>query len=388
MTDPTLQTVFIAGYSAYQQSDALSAFIRKAAWCIMNCRSAVMGGHIQACPDGHFQRNHYKSCKYRMCPGCAFIQVQNWLIKQKARILACSHYHVIFTIPHELNFLLRFNPKSITNILFRCYLNTLFELLQDEKYLGAKPGIISSFHYWTKTLMLHPHIHCLLTAGGLNSGKWESIGDFLFPLAVARDLFRGKVRDDLLKALDKGQMVLPENISLTKVKNLLNKLGRKKWDVKVCDKYTHGNGVLTYLARYLRGGPISNSRLLSVEKEEATFNIGRCCIKPLSLPILEFFHRFVQHIPKPHSILVRYYGLYSSSKSEELSLCRVILGQGPVEDPVRTECKDLLEDLFEEGEERPWECPVCGKRLIRKPGLFFPDTSDHHGIPPPFKMAA
>ena len=208
MDNATIQLIFVSGFAAYQAKYSLSSYIYSAAWSLMNCRTAVMGGHVQACPKCDFSRNHYNSCKHRICPLCAYVQVQRWLEKQKARILACDHYHVIFTIPHQLNFLWGINTKFFMRILFHCSRDTIFELLGDEKYLGAKPGVISSLHTWSKTLILHLHVHCLVTGGGFKKGEWIGVtNNFLFPFAVARNLFRGKLIAALLKALEKGDLI-------------------------------------------------------------------------------------------------------------------------------------------------------------------------------------
>ena len=265
MINPTIQSILLIGYAAYEKMHLLPDFVREAAHCLMVCRTAVLGGHTQACPDGHYQRVWYNSCKHRICPQCAYLQVQKWLAKQKTRILRCDHFHVIFTIPEELRFLWHFNTKLMTQILFTCSRDTLFELLGDEKYMGAKPGIIASLHTWTKTLLVHPHIHCLVTGCGLSaSGELKvAVKDFLLPYDLIKDTFRKHVRKAILKALNKGELVLPDGMRAQQVKNLMNKLGRKKWNVRICEKYPHGSGVLTYLARYLKGGPISNSRIIS-----------------------------------------------------------------------------------------------------------------------------
>jgi hypothetical protein len=268
----------------------------------------------------------------------------------------------------------------MTRILFSCSRNTVFELLEDEKYLGAKPGIIASLHTWTRTLLLHPHIHCLVTGGGLNKiGEWVSIkNDFLFPFAVARDLFRGKVKDAIEKSLAKGKIILPEDMRAQQLKNLLNKLGRKRWNVKVREKYSHGNGVLTYIARYLRGGPIANSRIIKIEDQIVTFNYGRDKVELMKLPIGEFIERFLQHVPLPKSILVRSYGLYSNSKKVDLEKSRTILGQAPVVLPEKID----WQDRFKDSDKHPEVCPVCGKQLISIEILKPLKMSETRGSPP------
>ena len=396
MIDLTIQSIFLIGYATFEQGHRLPDYVRKAAHRIMACRTSVLGGHIQSCPDGHFHRIWYNSCKHRMCPMCALLQVQRWLAKQKARILNCDHYHVIFTIPDELHFLWRLNTKAMTDILFSCARDTLFELLEDKRYLGARPGIIATLQSWSKTLLLHPHIHCLVTGGGLTEAlEWLSVTNgYLLPFAVARDVFRSNVRNAIKKSLKKGYLLLPEGMRPQQLENLLNKLGRKKWNVKICENYSHGNGVLTYLARYLRGGPIANSRIVKIEDGKpahhrsrsgeaggVTFNYGREKLELMTLPIGEFIGRFLQHIPLANSILVRSYGIYSPSKKDDLSLCREILGQGPVKEP------DFVDwqSCFEQSDDHPELCPICGKRLILTEILPPSRILQHSGDPPPIE---
>src|SRR5213594_3149195 len=157
----TLQDIFCTSYPEYERTHALPAHVRKAARAVMQCRTAALGGHIHACPDGHFTRIWYNSCRHRSCPQCAYLQTERWLALQQARLLACDHYHVIFTLPHDLNPLLLANPK----------------------YLGAQPGIIAALHTWSQTLLLHPHLHCLVTGGGLTpGGQWVTVRNGFLPL--------------------------------------------------------------------------------------------------------------------------------------------------------------------------------------------------------------
>ncbi len=163
----TLQTIFQDAFPAYEQTHPLPAHVRRAARAIMQCRTAALGGHVQACPDGHMARIWYNSCRHRSCPQCAYLQTERWLALQQARLLACDHYHVIFTLPHELNPLWLANVPVMTTLLFQAVRDTLGTLLADPKYLGAQPGIIAALHTWSQTLVLHPHVHCLVTGGGL-----------------------------------------------------------------------------------------------------------------------------------------------------------------------------------------------------------------------------
>jgi hypothetical protein len=164
----TLQKILQLGYEAYARRHAVPEHVRRAVWAILACRTALLGGHVQGCPDGHIERVWYNSCRHRVCLQCAWLQIERWLAIQKAHLLACEHYHVIFTMPHELNALWLANGWVMTQLLFASVHDILCELLGDPKYLGARPGIMATRHTWSQTLLLHLHIHCLVTGDGLN----------------------------------------------------------------------------------------------------------------------------------------------------------------------------------------------------------------------------
>jgi len=189
------------------------------------------------------------------------------------------------------------------------------------------------------------------------------------------------VRNAILQALKKGELVLPVGMGSQQLVNLLNKLGRKKWNVHIREKYSHADGVLVYLARYLRGGPIANSRIKKVEDGKVTFDCGRDKEALMTLPIEKFIRRFLQHVPLPGAMLVRAYGLYSYSKGDELSHCRQILGQEPVEE---VESVDW-QRCFEDSEEHPELCPVCGKGLVCT-GVVPRKGVSSSGVPPPTEV--
>ena len=365
----TLQSILHQGYQGYERHHPLPGYVRRAVQAILACRTALLGGHVQACPEGHLERIWYNSCRHRMCPQCGWLQVTRWLLHQKARLLACDHYHVIFTIPHELHDLWLGNVAVMTNLLFASVRDTLLELLSDEHYLGATPGIIAALHTWSQTLILHPHIHALVTGGGLtNTGRWVPVRNgFLLPSQVVMALFRGKLLAAIRRACSQGQLHLPAGLRPQPCANLLNKLGRQKWHVYIRERYPHGQGVLIYLARYLRGGPFANPRLVSWAAGEVTFRYrvnGEGADRPrsglMTLPIEEFIRRYLLHVPTPGSRVVRAYGLYAPTKGEALAICREQVGQGPVSTPGAL---DWQTACSQRGTEHPERCPVCGQRL-------------------------
>lgn len=388
----TLQNIFEIGYADYERDHPLPAHVRKAARAIIECRTAALGGHIQACPDGHMSRIWYNSCRHRSCPQCAFIQTERWLATQRQRLLACDHYHVIFTIPHDLNGLWLSNVARMTTLLFQAVHDTLLRLLADPKYLGAQPGILAALHTWGQTLVLHPHIHCLVTGGGITpDGEWKAVRNgFLLPVRVAMAVFRGKFIATLRTAWERGEIELPEGLRPQAFLNLLNRLGHAKktrWNVHIQERYTHGAGVATYLARYMRGGPIKNPRLVACNGETVTFgyvdNHSRGVDKSagqqqMTLPMADCLQRVLQHVPLPGTQVVRSWGLYSPRQAAALSECRGQLGQPPGVLAVRVDWQSVC---AQRGSAHPERCPSCGQLLvctgmIRRGGVAPPALPD------------
>jgi len=384
----TLQTIFQDAFPAYEQTHPLPAHIRKAARAIMQCRTAALGGHIQACPDGHFTRIWYNSCRHRSCPQCAYLQTENWLARQQARLLTCDHYHVIFTLPHEFNPLWLANVPVMTTLLFQAVRDTLGTLLADPQYLGAQPGIIAALHTWSQTLLLHPHLHCLVTGGGLTpAGQWVAVRNgFLLPARVVMAVFRGKMVAAIRQTVARGELALPEPMRPQQLVNLLNRLGhptQTKWNVRIMERYRHGAGVVTYLARYLRGGPIKNARLVAWDGDRVTLLHrarqeegagGSPAPQRMTLSVADFLQRWLQHVPVPQTRVVRCYGLYHHTHMEALARCRVHLGQPPVAVPAplmwQTACA-------QRGDAHPERCPTCGQVLVST------EVIPRGGAPPP-----
>ena len=353
-------------------------------WALLACRTALLGGHIQACPEGHVERIWYNSCRHRMCPPCAWVQVERWLGQQKARLLGCEHYHVIFTLPHELNDLWLATVEAMSQRLFGSVHDTLLELLGDGKYLGGQPGIIATLHTWSQTLLLPPHLHCLVTGGGLSeAGQWVAVRHgFLLPMRVVMAVFRGKLRAAIREGIAPGELTLPAGKSPQQGENLLNKLGRVKWNVHIRERYPHGTGVLIYLARYLRGGPIANRRLLVGDGQQVVFGYeerakgpqGQATQRTMRLPLEHFLGRWLLHVPPRHAVRVRCWGLYAHTQGNALAHCRQQLGQEPVEIP---RVWDAPRESAGGAEEQPACCPVCGQRLVCT--ALIPRA----GVPPP-----
>ena len=172
----SLQQIIECGLKNKFGGKPLPPHMWRAAERITACRTAALGGHVQACPEEHMKRHWYNSCKHRSCPLCAFTSVERWLDRQKARVLDCDYYHVIITVDSALDSLWLANVRAMTDILFHAAKETLFELLGDVKYLGAEPGMTIALHTWGQMQGLHPHVHCLITGGGLRpDGTWRAV---------------------------------------------------------------------------------------------------------------------------------------------------------------------------------------------------------------------
>ena len=376
----SLQQIIECGLKNKFGGKPLPPHMWRAAERISTCRTAALGGHVQACPEEHMERHWYNSCKHRSCPLCAFTSVERWLDRQKARVLDCDYYHVIITVDSALDSLWLANVRAMTDILFHAAKDTIFELLGDPKYLGAEPGMTIALHTWGQMQGLHPHVHCLVTGGGLApDGAWRAINNgYLVPGRVARNLFRGKFIAAIRQQLELGKLVVPNGERLQQVLNLLNKLGRKKWNVCIRERYSHAKGVLTYLGRYMRGGSISNRRIISFDEETVRFRYkdyreddenGSKKHKEMELTLNDFVRRVLLHVPEPGQKVVRAYGIFAGSRRADLNRCREMLGQGPVEE---TEVRSWQECVTKLGDKDPSRCPVCGARLIQKE-VFRPD---------------
>jgi hypothetical protein len=367
MGSATIHGIMKTAFTAYEKAHKLPWHVRKAARALMKCRTAELGGHMQVCPEGHYERHWYNSCKHRVCPQCNWLQLEQWLAKQKERLPRCAHYHMIFTVPHELNDIWLRNVKLMTSILFKAVRDTLFEFYLDERHVGAKPGIIAALHTWSQTLVLHAHLHCLVTAGGLCNGGWVGTRHkgFLLPVRAVMKVYRGKMLAYLDGHIEKGELKLPDGMSAQRWRNLRNKLGRVKWNVNIRERYDHANGVLIYLARYIRGGAISNKRIISFNDKGVTFRhraVEGSKSQTMTLPVSEFIQRYLLHVPEPHTKVVRSWGLYAPTAKKELNHCRFLLGQPALKDMEEIDWQDYCGS---KGDEHPELCPVCGSRLVR-----------------------
>jgi hypothetical protein len=368
----TLQEILQASFAAYTEAHKVPRRVWKAAHAVMRCRTAALGGHVRRCPQGHVTEIWYNSCRHRACPRCCTQRISQWLDGWQEQLLPTDHFHVIFTLPSELHELWQWNREALTELLFTSVRETLQTLLGDPKWLGATPGILATLHTWGRTLALHPHVHCLVSGGGLDAeGQWQAVSTgYLLPVAVVRSLFRGKVLGALETLWLTRQLQCPPRLDDDGVRRVLVAAARQKWNIRIAERYPHGRGVMKYLARYVRGGPIKDHRFVSFDGERVTFRYGNHRAldeggKPrqaeLTLSVTEFLHRWSEHVPLPGVHTVRAWGLYASTQRPKLAHCRE---QFPAKDAPSVMSSGAKNDS-PHNRDHPWEqCPVCHQPMV------------------------
>ena len=329
---------------------------RRLLGAIALCRTPAMGGHLHHCPNCATEHPVYHSCRRRGCPNCQALAQEKWIAARSERILPVRHFHLVFTLPSELRRLAKGHPADVYNAFFRIVGEILGEL--GRSWLKADLGWTLVLHTWKRDLGYHPHIHALVTAGGLSldgSAFRHVRGDYLFSGEVMGELLRGKVLDALRRLYAKD--AFPE-FDAEAFDALMAGLARhKSWVVHAEPPFRDASHLLGYLGRYVHRIAISDSRLKEVTAERVTF--GTKDGKTASLHPVEFLHRFVQHVLPPGFHKVRHGGLYASTrKGGRLEQARVLLDQtvDPAEAQARkTKTAETLEKLAFDGH----RCPAC-----------------------------
>lgn len=323
----SMQDIFATHFDDYAKQRTLHPRESRAAWCIRNCYTHACGSHTLRCPQGHFSREQFHACSHRSCPRCAPRTHASWIDSELARLLPCPHFHVVFTLPHELLPLWQFNRQRMIKLLFDCVRHTLLELLADPRHLGATPGLLMSLHTWGRNLSYHPHIHALVSAGGLTPDlHWRATRTgFLLPLKPLQRLFCGKLLAGLRALLDNSDLHLPARQPWTYWTGLLRTLYRKHWNIQINPAYASGRSVTLYLARYVKGGPLPKQRALFLHQGVVSFDYTDHRDKQskrLHLAPHEFIARVLWHAPPTGIHTVRHAGLYATAaRHHHLQAC-------------------------------------------------------------------
>ena len=322
----------------YRESHRLPRNHLRVMGAIETCRTAALGGHKDQCDHcGHLAIS-YNSCRNRHCPKCQTLRKEKWIEARGEDLLPVEYFHVVFTIPSELNHLVLMNRKVLYNLFFRSVSETLIELANDPKHLGAKIGVISVLHTWGQNLMDHPHIHCIVTGGGLSSddNRWISCRKgFFLPVTVMSALFRGKFLDHLTHCFKNGALVFDGAINHLKTPGNFNffrkQLYEKKWVVYCKPPFGGPTGVLQYLGRYTHRIAISNNRILNIQDGKVSF-LWRDYAddnrqKTMTLKADEFIRRFLLHVLPERYVRIRHFGLLANrTRKNNIASCRELLG--------------------------------------------------------------
>jgi hypothetical protein len=308
---------------------------------IARCRTAALGGHVDTCSRCDYQTISYNSCRNRHCPKCQAQARQRWLDTREKELLNVAYFHVVFTLPHELNGLCRRNARIIYNLLFRASAAAMLEVASNPEQLGAHIGFISVLHTWGQNLLLHPHIHCLVPAGGFSADHQRWIHPkyaFFLPVHALSRVFRAKFVDGLRKAFRHGKLVsagcMAELGNRRRFAAFANTLFAQKWVVYAKPAFAGAPQVLRYLGRYTHRVAISNHRLLAFAGGRVTFRWKDYAHgnkqRKMTLTATEFLRRFCQHILPRGFVRIRQFGfLTNTRRSTLLAVARRLLSPVP-----------------------------------------------------------
>jgi ribosomal protein L37AE/L43A len=355
-----------------QYGASLTPEQRRALDDLTACRTAALGGHVLECPECGHQEVSYNSCGNRHCPKCQATAAARWLETQAADLLDTPYFHVVFSLPSALGPMALSNPRVVYGLLMRAAAQTLLEVAANPKHLGAEVGVLEVLHTWGQNLALHPHVHCVVTGGGLSldESRWiAGRDDYFLPVPILRCVFRGKFLSGLRTAFQKGRLRFPGRLAAlarpARFHRLLDETVRTEWVVYAKPPTKGPATVLKYLARYTHKTAISNSRLVSLTDDQVTFGWkdyahgGRR--GTMTLEAVEFVRRFLMHVLPTGFVRVRHYGLLANRhRQEKLARCRELLGMAvpPQGDPAPT---NPIPPLSQEATVTPTRvCPRCG----------------------------
>ena len=349
-------------WQAIQQAPWANAYVLKHLYALSLCRSKELGGHIQACADCGYFDIAYNSCGNRHCPTCGALKREEWIARQEDKLLPVPYFHVVFTLPHELNGLCKAHSRLMYSLLFRTAWQTIQAFAKDHKFLGAKTGMTAVLHTWGQNLSLHPHLHCIVPGGGITiNGKWKntrSKGKYLFPKNALRKVFKGKFIDGLKDLAVANAIGLPYQLK--------EQLYSKNWVVYAKRPFASPKNVIEYLGRYTHKTAISNYRIQQVQKDKIAFQFkdykAGGAIKLMVLGILEFLRRFALHL-LPHGFArIRHFGLLSSrGQVTQLPQIQLCLGLS-----VNKASKQQIRNIALQRLKVSNTCPCCAQQSLIK----------------------
>ena len=375
MTQPRLEVaeVFRNHGEAFldRYGDTLSTEQRRALHDIAACRTAELGGHVEACDRCGHRRIAYNSCRNRHCPKCQATAAAQWMEARHAELLPVEYFHVVFTLPPALRPIALQNRRAVYGILFRAVAETLQQIAADPRHLGAEIGFLAILHTWGQNLLHHPHVHCVVAGGGISAdrSRWIACPSrFFLPVRVLSPVFRGKFLTQLRGAFKQGKLAFHGKLSPladpSEFHRLLAASARVKWVVYSKPPRGGPDQVLKYLARYTHRVAISNQRLIALEDGKVRFRwkdyAHGGAAKTMALNPVEFIRRFLLHVLPSGFVRIRHYGfLANRMRHDKLALCRALLGVKSTPEPMASEASGEPKEP-REPQTGTSVCPCCG----------------------------
>ena len=353
MSKYTIRDIFKLYGSEYIKNHNLSKEQWKVYNAIINCGTKELGYHICTCAQCGEQYFGYNSCRNRHCPMCQNYAREKWIAKESSYLLDSKYFHIITTVPYELNEIFLYNQKICYNILFKATSESILVLAEDPKWLGAKVGITSILHTWGQTMEFHPHIHSIVTGGGLKNNQWISCDkDYIFKVQVLGSLFRGKFLAYLKHEFDNL------NTSFNDIKEFnkfLEPLYNKVWITYIEPPKGKTENVIEYVGRYSFRVAISNDRIKKIEDGNITFEYkdykDNAKIKEMTITADEFIRRFLMHVLPDNFTKIKHYGLLSNkNKKNNIRFCKLLISRILTNEFVST-----ISRVFNE-----FKCEKCG----------------------------
>ena len=358
----TIQDIFQKYGPEYIKHHKLSKEQWKVYHAIMSCKTKELGIHNITCKHCGETITNYNSCRNRHCPMCQAYARECWIKRESSYLLNCPYFHIVTTVPSELNEIALYNQKEFYNILFKATSESILELCNDPKWLGAKVGITSILHTWGQTLEYHPHIHSIVTGGGLKNNQWiESKKEYLLKVQVLSSLFKSKFLS-MLKHLD---LKLPNHLKYLKnikeLNNFLRPLYNKDWVTYIEPPKGNPENVIEYIGRYSFRVAISNERIKDISNNQITFEYkdykDNSKIKEMTISAEEFIRRFLLHVLPDHFTKIKHYGLLSNrGKKSLIKLCRILIGQKIF--------SDFTTSISQKRALHEFLCPTCGNNTF------------------------
>ena len=385
-----LAHILRAHAESYMQNHPVSSQQRKVIRDILNCRTPALGGHLETCGNGcGYERLSFHSCRNRHCPKCQSLQKARWLLQRSQKLLPTRYFHVVVTLPHELNPLLLRNQRLLYNLFFESASRALLELAQGWPRLQALPGFTAILHTWNKELGQHVHLHIVVTAGGINRDdvRWiPAKNDFLVPVRALSKLLRGKFLHGIEEAFRQDKLLFSERTQQLQnphaFKRFLRNLRRIKWYAYSKPPFHGPKHVYGYLGQYTHRTAISNQRILAFDGQTVTFrarnNNQPGTYRLVRLPALQFIRRFLLHVLPHGFVRIRHFGLLApqNANTKWETANRLLLATLPTaENLSAVQAEDTLQDkdlcwqhlLFKLTGIDITVCPFCQGKMLRKP---------------------